>query len=95
MRLQTVRSSVQEEYVRLREISGDMLCLASPSSPTQRTYRAVLEVSAINFTLKSEDEQEAIIAGYTAPNLLKWKALVLSSKRGTGYQDLRVFFFVP
>src|SRR5438132_10109607 len=66
MRKSTIRSSVQQEYVRLREIAGDMLCLASPSSPTQRTYRAVLEVSAINFTLKSEDEQEAIIAGYRA-----------------------------
>src|SRR5437660_11586032 len=66
MRQRTVRSSVQQEYVRLREISGDMLCLDSPSSPRQRTYRAVLEVSAINFTLKSEDEQEAIIAGYRA-----------------------------
>lgn len=62
----TVRASVQQAYVRLREISGDMLCLHSATSPTQRTYRAVLEVSAINFTLKSEDEQEAIIAGYRA-----------------------------
>src|SRR5947209_13930110 len=62
----TTRASVQQDYVRLREVSGDMLCLVSATAPSQRTYRAVLEVSAINFTLKSEDEQEAIIAGYRA-----------------------------
>jgi Helicase HerA, central domain len=62
----TIRASVQQDYVRLREVSGDMLCLVSATSPSKRSYRAVLEVSAINFTLKSEDEQEAIIAGYRA-----------------------------
>src|SRR3979411_1646294 len=66
MRKHTTRASVQKDYVRLREVSGDMLCLASAPSPSKRIYRAVLEVSAINFTLKSEDEQEAIIAGYRA-----------------------------
>jgi Helicase HerA, central domain len=66
MRKHTTRASVQKDYVRLREVSGDMLCLVSATAPSQRIYRAVLEVSAINFTLKSEDEQEAIIAGYRA-----------------------------
>jgi hypothetical protein len=62
----TIRASVQQDYVRLREVSGDMLCLVSATAPSQRIYRAVLEVSAINFTLKSEDEQKAILAGYRA-----------------------------
>jgi hypothetical protein len=47
--------------VYLRETKGDMLCLSAPGSPTLLSYRAVLEVSPINFTLKAEEEQEAII----------------------------------
>ncbi len=70
MRSKRIQDSVQQEFVRLREIAGDVLCLASsPSVATNalpRTYRAVLEVSAINFTLKAEEEQEAILAGYRA-----------------------------
>src|SRR5579872_7323402 len=60
-------ASVQQHYVSLREVSGDMLCLASSGTASRRRlYRAVVEVSAINFTLSSEEEQEAIIAGYRA-----------------------------
>src|SRR5260370_41838336 len=53
--------SVQRDVVRLRETSGEMLCLYAPGSPTRRSYRAVLEVSPINLSLKAQDEQEAII----------------------------------
>jgi hypothetical protein len=52
--------------MRLRETKGDMLCLYAPGSPTQRSYRAVLEVSPINLSLKAEDEQEAIIERFGA-----------------------------
>ena len=52
---------VQRDMVRLRETKGEMLCLYAPGSPTRRSYRAVLEVSPINLSLKAEDEQEAII----------------------------------
>jgi len=52
---------VQHDMVRLRETKDDMLCLYAPGSPTRRSYRAVLEVSPINLSLKAEDEQEAII----------------------------------
>ena len=54
-------NSVQRDMVYLRETKGDMLCLYAPGSPTKRSYRAVLEVSPINFSLKAEEEQEAII----------------------------------
>src|SRR6266480_7702101 len=58
--------SVQSEFVRLREIAHNVLCLVSPTNPEHREYRAILEVSATNYTLRSEEEQESIIAGYRA-----------------------------
>jgi hypothetical protein len=57
---------VQRDMVRLRETKGEMLCLYPPGSPTRRSYRAVLEVSPINLSLKAEDEQEAIIERFGA-----------------------------
>jgi type IV secretory pathway VirB4 component len=57
-------ASLQQHYVRVREIMGDVLCLSSPTSPTRRTYRAVVEVSALNFLLKAEEEQEALVERY-------------------------------
>src|SRR5579864_7337597 len=63
---QAEQPSVQRDVVRLRETSGDMLCLYAPGSPTRRSYRAVLEVSPINLSLKAEDEQEAIIERFGA-----------------------------
>jgi hypothetical protein len=59
-------NSVQRDMVYLRETKGDMLCLYAPGSPTKRSYRAVLEVSPINFSLKAEEEQEAIIERFSA-----------------------------
>ncbi len=64
MRTTTRYSSVQEAFVSLRDISGDLLCLHSAASPSTWTYRAVLEVSALNLALKAEEEQEAIVEGY-------------------------------
>ena len=66
MRPTREQPGVQRDMVRLRETKGDMLCLYSPSSPTRRSYRAVLEVSPINLSLKAEDEQEAIIERFGA-----------------------------
>jgi len=57
---------VQRDMLHLRETKGDMLCLYALSSPTHRSYRAVLEVSPINLSLKAEDEQEAIIERFGA-----------------------------
>lgn len=59
-----VLASVQQHYVHAREILGDVLCLVAPHSPTRRVYRAVLEVSLLNFLLKAEEEQDALIERY-------------------------------
>jgi hypothetical protein len=59
-------SSVQRDMIYLRETRGDMLCLYALVSSTKRSYRAVLEVSPINFSLKAEEEQEAIIERFAA-----------------------------
>ena len=50
-------ASVQE-LLPLEEIVDDVLCLRGGD------YRAVLETGSVNFALKSEAEQEAIMAGY-------------------------------
>ena len=50
-------ASVQE-ILPLEEISGDVVCLRGGD------YRCVLEASSVHFALKSEPEQEAILAGY-------------------------------
>ena len=50
-------ASVQE-ILPLEEISGDVVRLRGGD------YRSVLEAQGINFALKSEPEQEAILAGY-------------------------------
>ena len=56
--------SVQQYYVRAREIMGEVLCLFAPLSPTKRAYRAVLAVSTINFLLKADEEQDALVERY-------------------------------
>lgn len=56
--------SVQQYYVRAREVMGEVLCLSAPLSPTKRAYRAVLAISTINFLLKSEEEQNALVERY-------------------------------
>ncbi len=60
----TKLASVQQHYVRSREIIDGTLCIFSPLSPTKRSYRAILEVAPINFLLKSEEEQEALTERY-------------------------------
>lgn len=58
------RQSVQQHYIQAREILNDVLCLQSTTSPTRRVYRAVLEIAPINFLLKAEEEQDALVARY-------------------------------
>lgn len=52
-KLGSARGQIDIEAVR-----DDILCL------TRRRYRAVLEVSSLNFELRSEEEQDAIIETY-------------------------------
>lgn len=49
-----------QQYLDIAEIRDDMVILKDGS------LRSVLLVSSINFALKSEDEQNAIIQGYTS-----------------------------
>ena len=59
------RTTLQRAMLRLRERKATCLS-ATPSMPTRRSYRAVLEVVPINLSLKAEDEQEAIIERFGA-----------------------------
>lgn len=59
-------ASVQQQYVRVREVQGDVLCLWAPSAPTRSTYRTILEIAPINFLLKAEEEQLALLDRYGA-----------------------------
>lgn len=52
-------ASVQE-LLPLEDVVDDVLCLRGGD------YRAVVEAQSVNFALKSEAEQEAIMAGYRA-----------------------------
>ena len=49
-----------QKYLDIAEIRDDMVVL------NDGTVRGVLLVSSINFDLKSEDEQKAIISGYVS-----------------------------
>jgi hypothetical protein len=59
---------VQEGYVAAEAIYGDVLELSAPTSArrgaAQHEYRALIEVGSVNYALKTEGEQEAILAGY-------------------------------
>lgn len=57
-------ASVQQHYVHAREVLDWVLCVQSVTSPTRRVYRAVLEIPMINFLLKAEEEQDALIERY-------------------------------
>lgn len=49
-----------QDLLPLDDIVDGVICLRG------RDYRAVLEAGSVNFALKSENEQEAIMAGYRA-----------------------------
>ncbi|MBI3626962.1 hypothetical protein HY224_02870, partial [Candidatus Uhrbacteria bacterium] len=49
-----------QNYLDIVEVRDDIVILRDG------TLRAVLLVSSVNFSLKSEDEQNAIIAGYVS-----------------------------
>src|SRR5258707_13131825 len=57
-------ASVQRHFVHAREVMNEVLCLYAPLSPTKRTYCTVLEISPMNFLLKSSEEQDALVQRY-------------------------------
>ncbi|HEU5381253.1 MAG TPA: conjugal transfer protein TraC [Ktedonobacteraceae bacterium] len=58
------RASVQHHFVHAREILNEVVCLYAPLSPTKRTYCTILDISTMNFLLKSSDEQDALVERY-------------------------------
>jgi hypothetical protein len=82
-------SSVQQHYVGAREIVGEVLCVAAPLSPSRRIYRAVLEVSSLNFLLKSEEEQDALVERYRS--MLKALTFPIQIVIRNGRLDLRPY----
>jgi hypothetical protein len=54
-----IKSSTQE-YLEIAEIKGDTVLMRDG------TMRSILMVSSVNFALKSEDEQNAVIANYVS-----------------------------
>src|ERR1700736_2546389 len=51
------KGSVQRRYVGIRDTRQDVLVLHSSAAPNGCEYRAIIEVSGINFLLKGEQEQ--------------------------------------
>ena len=80
---------VQRSYVSARTIvNGNMLCLRPTGAPatsapgSRDSYCAILEVTPINFLLRSEEEQADIIAGFgTWLNSLRFPVQILVQVR--------------
>lgn len=51
-----MKKSVQRQFVPVETIEHNLLCL----NTTRRSYRAIMEVSGLNYLLKGEQEQEAL-----------------------------------
>src|SRR5690348_2164917 len=74
--------SVQQRFVRLQGVSGDVLCIGGFGQPP--AYVGVLEVGGIAYDLHSQREQERlmdlwqqILSGCTFPIQLLWRSLPL------------------
>ncbi|MEK7653058.1 MAG: TraC family protein [Patescibacteria group bacterium] len=72
----TKQTPSTQKYLNIAEIRDDSVVMKDG------TLRAVLLVSSINFALKSEDEQNAIVAGYvTFLNLLDFPVQIVIQSR--------------
>jgi hypothetical protein len=58
------RNSVQQAYVPVVAIQGQMLCLRDPLEGM--VYRAVLRIGSVDFGTKAPADQESLIATYAA-----------------------------
>ena len=76
-RIATKRTPAIQKHLPIAEIRDDCVVMRDG------TLRAVLLVSSINFALKSEDEQNAIIAGYVSfLNSLEYPLQIVIQSRG-------------
>ncbi len=55
-------ASVIRSFVRLRDVTGDVACLGL--SRKTFAYRGIIKVNTINFSLMSEEDQDAVIEGF-------------------------------
>ena len=71
-----------QSYLHIAEIKHNTLVLKDGS------LRAVILVSSVNFSLKAEDEQKALIAGYvTMLNTLEYSLQILIQSRKLNIDD--------
>jgi len=84
-RRRKARQAVQTHYVAAREVHSSVLCLASAPGSQKREYRAILEVSGVNYHLKSEEEQlllndqfQQFLAGLNYPLQIMIRVLPLN-----------------
>ncbi|GHO57213.1 VirB4 family type IV secretion system protein [Ktedonobacter robiniae] len=54
--------NVIKTFVRLREAAGDVACLSFGRKV--REYRSILKIQTVNFSLMSEEDQDALIEGF-------------------------------
>lgn len=54
------RGSVQASFVPVQEVGADYLALDAPQKPGRRELRAVIEVSGLNYLLKSPEERRQV-----------------------------------
>jgi hypothetical protein len=78
------KGSVQRRYVGIRDSRQDVLVLHSSAAPNGCEYRAIIEVSGINFLLKGEQEQliisdlyQHLLASLTHPIQILMRVLPL------------------
>jgi TraG P-loop domain len=53
--------NIVNTFIKLREVSGDVACVALGKG---MDYRGILNVSSVNFSLMAEGEQDALIEGF-------------------------------
>ncbi|GCE03477.1 VirB4 family type IV secretion system protein [Dictyobacter aurantiacus] len=54
--------NIVNTFIRLWDVQGDVACLGFGQKTME--YRGILQINSINFSLMSEEEQEAIIEGF-------------------------------
>jgi len=60
----TTPMSIVKNFIRLREVAGDVVCLELGRKNYE--YRGILKIEAINYAFMSEEQQEGVIEGFKA-----------------------------
>ena len=62
--MKTRKGSIQTAYIPLKSVDESVLCLTDRQQPETISYRAILEVTGLNFALLTEQEQRQIFEEY-------------------------------